>query len=147
MFGREYKLIHQDFGHILGFQTGPTTAPDVPISLDTQDTLETFRKNTTNRDNIDPSTQFSRYIDNPIIRYFQMILAQTSFGRSDTCEPLSEEELFILHCITESDSVESGTFLITNLRHIYVDSEGLIHVGVLLPKLLLLLNSKTSLAI
>lgn len=64
-----------------------------------------------------------------MFRYFQMMLAQTFFGRSENREPVSAEEIFFLFCITQSRPVESATFLIENLEHIALSTVGPIHVG------------------
>lgn len=58
-----------------------------------------------------------------------MVLAQTFFGRSEHNEPISADELLFLFCITQSCSVEYGTFLIANLEGIALSTEGPIHVG------------------
>ena len=98
-FRREYKLNHQNLARLLGFQYGPTAAPEVPIDDYMHDTLETFWKAITSSGSPDPSTQFSNHIHNLEFRYLQMILPQTFFGRSETSEHISAEELFILFCI------------------------------------------------
>lgn len=79
--------------------------------------------------NPDPSIQFSTYIHNPTLRYFQMILAHTFFGRSGGSEPISVEELIFLYRIAESEPVESGIFLIANLEDVSRSIKGPIHVG------------------
>lgn len=45
-----------------------------------------------------------------------MTLSQTFFGRSEGSESISVEELLFLCRATESEPVESGTFLIANLK-------------------------------
>lgn len=58
-----------------------------------------------------------------------MILAQTFFGRSEGREPISADKLLFLCCVSESEPVESGTFLIVNLDGVARSTEGPIHAG------------------
>lgn len=69
-----------------------------------------------------------------------MTLAQKFFGRSDANDYVSEEEPFILYCAANSDSVESGTFLIQNLEGVACSSADPIHVGELVTYIAYALN-------
>lgn len=96
LFGWEYKFNIHEFARILGFQYGPIAAAEVPYDRNMEEELATFWKAITSGGNTDPRAQFPTCIHNPTFQYFQMILAQSFFGRSETCEPVSAEKLFFL---------------------------------------------------
>ncbi|KAI5399613.1 hypothetical protein KIW84_064803 [Lathyrus oleraceus] len=63
------------------------------------------------------------------MRYFQMILAHSFPGRPDAETLLSEEEIFLLFCASQSHPVACGNFLLYGLSSVAGSSEGIIHVG------------------
>lgn len=128
LFGQEYKFNHKDFPNLLGFQSGLDVVSELPTGDFMQEEIDTFWSDIIGRGILDPSIQLSNCIHNPTFRYFQMILAQTFFGRSETDELVSTEEIFFLFCITQSRPIESGTFLIENLELTSKSTEGPIHV-------------------
>lgn len=103
--------------------------PELPVGDFMQNELDKFWSDITGGGGPDPSIQLLNRIHNPALRYFQMILAQTFFGKSETDEHVSAEEIFMLFCTTQSRPVASRNFLIDNLNLTVRSSEGPIHVG------------------
>lgn len=103
--------------------------PEPPVVNFMQDELDKFLSDITGGGSPDPSIQLSNRIHNPTFRYFQMILAQTFFGKSEIDDHVSAKEIFMLFCTTQSRPVASRNFLIDNLNLTSKSSEGPIHVG------------------
>lgn len=68
-------------------------------------------------------------IHNPTIRYFQMVIAQTFFGKAENIGLLSKEKVFIIFSIFQSCSVHSDAFLIENLAKVTAQVVENIYVG------------------
>lgn len=90
--------------------------------------VEKFWSNISGGGSRDPSTQLSQAIHNPAMRYFQMILAHSFLGRLDAETLLSEEEIFLLFCVSQSRPVACGKFLPCGLNSVARSFEGVIHV-------------------
>lgn len=58
-----------------------------------------------------------------------MTLIQTFFGKGETDDHVSAEEILMLFCTVQSRPIASGNFLIDNLNMTARSSVGLIHVG------------------
>lgn len=72
--------------------------PEIPVDDFMQDELDKFWSDMTGGGGPDPSIQPSNRTHNPTFRYFQMILAQTFFGKSETDGHVSDEDIFMLFC-------------------------------------------------
>ena len=94
----------------------------------------------------DPSTQLSYVIHNPTFRYFQMILAHSFLRRQDAETLLSEEEIFLLFCASQSHPVACGNFLLDNLSGISRSTEGVIHVGEIITQIVVALGLSRNLS-
>lgn len=68
-------------------------------------------------------------IHNLTIRYFQMVLEQTFFGKSENTDTVSKEELFIMFNVFQSCLIHYATFLLASLNTIANSTRGYIHVG------------------
>lgn len=129
LFGIDYSFSHKEFGDLLGFQTTPDAIPDTPMGYFMSREVEKFWTKISGGGSQDPSTQFSQVIHNPALRYFQMILAHSFLGFPETETLLSEEEIFLLFCATQSRPVACGNFLLKGLASVARSSVGIIHVG------------------
>ena len=129
LFGVEYSFSQKEFGDLLGFQTTPDAIPETPMGYFLGKEVEKFWSDISGGGSQDPSMQLSHVIHNPAFRYFQMILAHSFLGRPDAETLLSEEEIFLLFCASQSRPVACGNFLLYSLSGISRSTEGVIHVG------------------
>ncbi|KAI5443202.1 hypothetical protein KIW84_012023 [Lathyrus oleraceus] len=113
----------------LGFQTTPDAIPETPMGYFLGKEVEKFWSDISGGGSQDPSTQLSHVIHNPAFRYFQMILAHSFLGRPDVETLLSEKEIFLLFCASQSRPVGCGNFLLCSLNGVSRSTEGVIHVG------------------
>ena len=111
LFGIEYSFSQKEFGDLLGFQTTPDAISETSIGYFLVKEVEKFYSDISDGGSQDPSTQLSQAIHNPAFRYFQMILAHSFLGRPDAETLLSEEEIFLLFCASQSRPVTCGNFL------------------------------------
>lgn len=69
-----------------------------------------------------------------------MILAHSFLGRPDAETLLSEEEIFLLLCATQSRPVACGNFLLYGLSSVARSSKGVIHVGGIITQIAIALG-------
>lgn len=129
LYRNEYTFNHKDFANLLGFQYGLNAMHELPVGDFMQDEFDKFWSDISDGRGPDPSSQLSNRIHNPAFRYFQMILARTFFGKSETDDHVSAEEIFMLFCTTLSRLIASVNFLINNLNLTSRSPEGPIYVG------------------
>lgn len=129
LFGNEYTFNHKDFANLLGFQCGLDVMHELLVGDFMKVELDKFWSDIPGGGGLDPSIQLSNCIHNLAFRYFQIILTHTFFGKSETDEHVSAEEISMLFCTTQSRPIASGNFLIDNLNLTVRSSEGPIHVG------------------
>ncbi|KAI5417479.1 hypothetical protein KIW84_042185 [Lathyrus oleraceus] len=140
LFGIEYSFRQNEFGDLLGFQTTPDAIPETPMGYFLGKEVEKFWSDISGGGSQDPSTQLSQAIHNPVLWYFQMILAHSFLGRPDTETLLSEEEIFLLFCASQSRHVACGNFLLCGLSNVTRSSEGVIHVGGIITQIVIALG-------
>lgn len=129
LFRTEYSFMQKEFDDLLGFQTTPDAIPETPMGYFLSREVEKFWSDISGGGSQDPSTKLSQVIHNPAMRYFQMILAHSFLGRPDAETLLSEGEIFLLLCTSQSRHVACGNFLLYGLSSVARSSEGIIHVG------------------
>lgn len=124
-----YRFNHRELAELLGFQHGPHVFIEVSRNNDMQLELDGFWGSLT--EDYPPDYERMNYtiIHNPTIRYFQMVLAQTFFGRCENMELVSKEDLFIIFSVFQSRPINSAAFLLSSLDKIANSTRGYILVG------------------
>lgn len=80
--------------------------------------LDYFWGRISGNSHLEPNSMDSNNIPNPTIKYFQMILAYTIFGKEENITSVSRDEIFIIFCVFQSRSVNATTFMLANLDRI-----------------------------
>lgn len=114
LFGNDYQFNHNEICDLLGFQIEPNTFTEVPSNIFMQYEVHNLWGNITIIAQPDHERMNSTLIQNPTIRYFHMVLAQTFYGKSGSIDKVSKEELFIMFSIFQYRPVNFAASLLAN---------------------------------
>ena len=135
LFGYPCHFNIREMAELLGFPDGPAVFSMVQEDLLMEDELSHFWSSISGHPYHDLRPMLSTDIHNPTIRYFHMILAYTLFGKAESDNNVSRDELFIMFCVFQSRPVNGATFMFDILCRISRADYGPILIGGLVTKI------------
>lgn len=134
IFNREYTLSQDHFASSFRFPHGENVICDVPLEGPWNSLFGQFWESMTDEFTIDFEGNDATLIQNPAIRYFRAVLANTIFGR-DKDSKVNAKNLYFLFSIFNNVQVNSAAFMFAHMRALCNARKGAIVVGGLITSI------------